>query len=67
MASAKKCIAEKCKECIYDPTEPYSWRKQVENCPITTCGLYPVRPITVASINNKRQQRNNIIPTVEIE
>lgn len=67
MASAKKCIAEKCKECIYDPTEQGSWRHQVENCTITSCALHPVRPLTVASINGNRQKRNNLVEAVLVE
>ena len=40
-----KLIA-KCIECIYDPYQPGSWRKQVEKCTCLTCPLYPVRPMS---------------------
>jgi len=57
MASAKACIARFCKECIYDPTETGSWRQQVENCTITSCPLYSVRPLTTATVHDKRKSR----------
>ena len=34
----------KCCECIYDPTQVGTWRKQVENCASSTCPLFEVRP-----------------------
>lgn len=37
-------IAAKCIECVYDPTEAGTWRKQVENCTCIRCPLHPVRP-----------------------
>ncbi len=37
-------IDAKCKECIYDPTQAGSWRKQVENCTSYQCPLFDVRP-----------------------
>jgi len=33
-----------CKDCIYDEKAPGSWRKQVQNCTVTLCPLYEVRP-----------------------
>ncbi len=39
----------KCIECIYDPYQPGSWRKQVELCTCLACPLYPVRPVTTGS------------------
>lgn len=35
-----------CCECIYDELDSGTWRKQVENCTVYSCQLYPVRPIT---------------------
>jgi hypothetical protein len=43
--SLRKAINNKCKECIYDPYEPGTWRMQVEGCTSLHCPLYPVRPI----------------------
>lgn len=37
-------INAKCIECLYDPTQPGNWRKQVEKCTSLTCPLYSVRP-----------------------
>ncbi len=36
----------KCVECIYDPHQEGTWRKQVENCASPACPLYSVRPRT---------------------
>lgn len=69
-ASAKKCIAAMCKDCIYDPEEAGSWRSQVEACTFTSCPLYPVRPLTVETIQanrKKRPNKNGLVETVEIE
>lgn len=67
MASAKKCIAEKCKDCIYDSTEPGSWRYQIEQCTSTSCALFELRPMTTATAKAERISRSKIIETVEIE
>jgi hypothetical protein len=37
-------IDAKCCECIYDPFQPGTWRKQVELCTAQTCPLFRVRP-----------------------
>jgi hypothetical protein len=37
-------ITAKCIECVYDPKEVGTWRKQVENCTSYTCPLYSERP-----------------------
>lgn len=58
MASMKKCIEDKCKDCIYDSAIPGTWREQVENCRSEkTCALWPVRPMTVATVNLNRKGR----------
>jgi hypothetical protein len=33
-----------CKDCIYDPEGTGTWRKQVENCTVTLCPLWEIRP-----------------------
>jgi len=46
MVSLRKAIDEHCKGCIYDPLSGLGgWREQVTLCTVTTCPLYPVRPI----------------------
>jgi len=57
MASLKKCIEQKCKDCTYDHTQPGTWREQIENCTVKSCALWPVRPMTVATINLNRKSR----------
>ena len=39
-------INAKCCECIYDPYQPGTWRKQVELCTAPTCPLFDVRPMS---------------------
>lgn len=58
MASLKKAIEGKCKDCIYDPAVAGTWREQVELCTSEkSCSLWPVRPMTVATINLNRKSR----------
>lgn len=52
--SLRKAINDNCKECTYDDAEPGTWRQQVENCTVTSCKLWPVRPI---STTNRQQKR----------
>ena len=48
--SLRKCINDNCKNCIYDPKSAGTWRQQVALCSVTSCALYPVRPVTKAPI-----------------
>jgi hypothetical protein len=57
MASLKKCIEQKCKDCTYDQHVPGTWREQTELCTVRSCALWPVRPMTVATINLNRKTR----------
>lgn len=43
--SYKEAVEKKCRECIYDPHQPGTWRQQVAACPCVNCPLYPVRPL----------------------
>ena len=40
----RQAINDKCKDCIYDPQQPGSWRLQVQWCAISTCSLWEYRP-----------------------
>jgi len=42
--SLRKCINEKCRDCIYDSIVPGTWRQQVTLCSVKSCALYDVRP-----------------------
>ncbi len=42
--SLRKRIDEKCKDCIYDPTAPGTWRQQVFLCSANSCPLWRVEP-----------------------
>jgi len=57
MASLKKCIEAKCKDCTYDPLDKGTWRDQTERCNIQSCPLWPVRPMTTATVNLHRKSR----------
>jgi hypothetical protein len=48
-AGLRSKVDAKCIECIYDPCQDGSWRKQVENCTARDCPLYSVRPLTTGS------------------
>ena len=41
--SLRKPVDEKCKDCIYDPTVPGTWRQQVALCTAKKCPLWDVR------------------------
>ena len=41
--SLRKPVDEKCKDCIYDPTVPGTWRQQVFLCSANSCPLWGVR------------------------
>jgi len=44
-------INANCCECTYDEFESGTWRKQVENCTVMQCQLYPVRPLSLKGEN----------------
>ena len=45
----RSAINNKCKDCVYDPAQPGTWRQQVQWCTVKTCPLYPVRPMSSVS------------------
>ena len=57
MASLKKCIEAKCKDCTYDHAIAGSWRSQVEDCRVFSCALWEVRPITMETMLRNRKER----------
>jgi hypothetical protein len=58
MASLKKAIEAKCKDCIYDQAIPASWVEQVEAyTSVKSCALWPVRPRTRETID--MEHKNN--------
>jgi len=59
MASLKKCIEAKCKDCTYDQEAPGTWREQTEACTVQKCPLWSVRPMTVATINLVRKGKSD--------
>ena len=43
--SLRNAINAKCRECIYDPAAPGTWREQVAQCSVIRCALWPIRPV----------------------
>ena len=66
MASLKKAVEAKCKDCTYDPLDKGTWRDQVERCNVRSCALWPVRPMTVATITLNRKAKDGIVDGVDI-
>lgn len=50
MPSYKKCVENHCKACAYSAQNKGSWRMQVTICPVRSCELFSVRPITTKPI-----------------
>ena len=51
----RKPVDEKCKDCIYDPTAPGTWRQQVFLCSANSCPLWrgrakPTSPIPESTL-----------------
>jgi len=44
--SLRKAINEKCKDCIYSPSNPGTWRQQVTICSVLDCPLWENRPLS---------------------
>lgn len=65
MASLKKCIEQHCKNCTYDQESPGTWREQVENCSVTSCALYAVRPVTMGTIIARRKEGQEVDAELE--
>lgn len=65
MASLKKCIEAKCKDCSYDHLAPGSWRFQTEMCNVRSCPLWEVRPITMETLNARRAGKAD--PVLDID
>ena len=48
--SLRKAINENCKNCIFDRKAAGTWLQQVTLCSVTSCSIYPVRPVTKSAI-----------------
>lgn len=56
--SRTTAINSKCKDCIYDPKAPKTWREQVQDCRSEkSCALWPYRPVSIAAINQNRKDK----------
>jgi hypothetical protein len=65
MASLKKAIQAKCKQCTYDQFAPGTYLQQIENCSVRSCPLWEVRPRSVATITLQRQVKAEMNEKVE--
>lgn len=59
MASLKLAIRAKCKDCTYDSACPGTYLQQIEECRVKACPLWPVRPMTVATVNANRKSKGS--------
>ena len=59
-SSLRNSIDHHCKDCLYDPRESGTWRKQVQNCTMPECHLYPVRPIPGGHAGKRQPLRKRI-------
>ena len=50
-------IDAKCRECVYDPLDKGTWRKQVENCTSPNCPLFDVRPLPIKKKSKSRERK----------
>lgn len=50
-------IASNCVECMYDSTCPGTKNKQVENCKITQCQFWELRPLTEKGKYQRRRDK----------
>ena len=48
--SLRKRIDKKCKDCIYDPAVPGTWRQKVALCAAKSCPLWDVRAAPTSPI-----------------
>ena len=42
--SIRKLVNLMCKSCVYDPSDPGTWRAQVQACTCDLCPLHAIRP-----------------------
>lgn len=48
--SLRTAIDDNCRTCIFDSAAAGTWRQQVTLCSVTSCSIYPVRPVTKSAI-----------------
>lgn len=61
MASLRKAIDAKCKECIYDPSQNGTWRQQVQACTSSGCPLFRDRPLPIAKDSPKLAEKQTVL------
>jgi len=67
MASLRKAINEKCKECIYDPVGGTgSHLAQIKACTSYSCPLYPVRPMPLEKTANSPSKTTISVDASEV-
>ena len=58
--SLRSAINQTCRDCIYDEHAKGAgnWRQQIQACPVITCELYEVRPVS-------KPRKNTDLPSTE--
>lgn len=64
MPSFRQAVNDKCKQCAYDPADRGTWRKQVENCGVPDCPLYPLRPTPTNARKDEICAQTDAIPSL---
>jgi hypothetical protein len=55
----QQAINAKCKECIYDEHNGGTWKEQTEACTVSSCPLYDLRPVSLATKKKRSDERFN--------
>ena len=53
MSTLREAVNAKCRDCIFDPHAPGTWRQQVHACTATECPLHPVRPLSESPLSEE--------------
>ena len=65
--SPRQAIRAFCKGCGSGDSNGGSWLNQIENCPITNCELYDLRPITAQTRRLRRESELALLAPAERE
>jgi len=67
MASLRKAINAKCKECIWDPISGKNGHlAQIKACTSYSCPLYPVRPMPLVKTANSPSKTTISVDASEV-
>lgn len=52
----RPAINNACRDCIFDPYQEGTWRRQVELCTNPNCALFSVRPRPIATLHSGKSK-----------